>query len=134
MQLLTKKEVADKCKMTVEWVTEAISLGKIPPPINLDGHERWIDLNIDKWIEAGCPLKQKIEDTRTVQQIDDAHNGLETDKGDVNLEQLQKWAIKCALEKTNGNRELAAQLLGIGERTLYRKIKEYELPHTTPGQ
>jgi len=28
---------------------------------------------------------------------------------------------------TGGNREQAAQLLGIGERTLYRKIKEYGL-------
>ena len=28
---------------------------------------------------------------------------------------------------TNGNREEAAKLLGIGERTLYRKLKEYQL-------
>ena len=28
---------------------------------------------------------------------------------------------------TNGNREEAAKLLGIGERTLYRRIKEYSL-------
>jgi DNA-binding NtrC family response regulator len=32
----------------------------------------------------------------------------------------------AALELTNGNREEAATMLGIGERTLYRKIKEYE--------
>jgi two-component system response regulator HydG len=28
---------------------------------------------------------------------------------------------------TNGNREDTAKLLGIGERTLYRKLKEYEI-------
>jgi two-component system response regulator HydG len=28
---------------------------------------------------------------------------------------------------TNGNREQTAELLGIGERTLYRKLKEYGL-------
>jgi transcriptional regulator with PAS, ATPase and Fis domain len=33
--------------------------------------------------------------------------------------------IKKALEKYNGKRKLAAQELGISERTLYRKIKEY---------
>jgi two-component system, NtrC family, response regulator HydG len=31
------------------------------------------------------------------------------------------------LEKTGGNRESAAEMLGIGQRTLYRKIKEYNL-------
>jgi len=35
--------------------------------------------------------------------------------------------IKKALEKYNGKRKLAAQELGISERTLYRKIKEYEI-------
>jgi transcriptional regulator with PAS, ATPase and Fis domain len=35
--------------------------------------------------------------------------------------------IKKALEKHNGKRKLAAEDLGISERTLYRKIKEYEL-------
>ena len=33
--------------------------------------------------------------------------------------------IKKALEKYNGKRKLAANELGISERTLYRKIKEY---------
>jgi len=31
------------------------------------------------------------------------------------------------LSRTQGNREKAAKILGIGERTLYRKIKEYNL-------
>jgi transcriptional regulator with PAS, ATPase and Fis domain len=35
--------------------------------------------------------------------------------------------IKKALEKYNGKRKLAAHELGISERTLYRKIKEYEI-------
>jgi transcriptional regulator with PAS, ATPase and Fis domain len=35
--------------------------------------------------------------------------------------------IKKALEKYNGKRKLAANELGISERTLYRKIKEYEI-------
>ena len=43
----------------------------------------------------------------------------------VNLAELEKEAIQKTLELVNGNREQAAKLLGIGERTLYRKIKEY---------
>jgi two-component system response regulator HydG len=36
-------------------------------------------------------------------------------------------AIVDTLAKTRDNREKAAKILGIGERTLYRKIKEYGL-------
>ena len=45
----------------------------------------------------------------------------------VSLNELEKQAIAQTLAKTKGNRELAAKILGIGERTLYRKIKEYNL-------
>ncbi len=43
------------------------------------------------------------------------------------LEEVEKFYIQRALEVSKGNREEAATLLGIGERTLYRKIKEYQL-------
>jgi len=45
----------------------------------------------------------------------------------VPLDELEKQAIADTLAKTKGNREKAAKILGIGERTLYRKIKEYNL-------
>lgn len=43
------------------------------------------------------------------------------------LELVERYYIEKALELTEGNREEAARLLQIGERTLYRKIKEYKL-------
>ena len=43
------------------------------------------------------------------------------------LEAYEKAAIANALKKNNGNRRLAAQVLGIGEATLYRKLKNYQL-------
>jgi len=49
------------------------------------------------------------------------------DLGGVSLDELQKQAIIDTLAKTKGNRQIAAKILGIGERTLYRKIKEYNL-------
>jgi two-component system response regulator HydG len=45
----------------------------------------------------------------------------------VSLNELEKQAIAETLAKTKGNRQIAAKILGIGERTLYRKIKEYNL-------
>lgn len=43
------------------------------------------------------------------------------------LNDVEKFYIQRALELTDGKREEAASLLGIGERTLYRKLKEYGL-------
>jgi DNA-binding NtrC family response regulator len=45
----------------------------------------------------------------------------------VNLNELEKTAILRTLDMVGGNREMASKMLGIGERTLYRKIKEYGL-------
>jgi len=45
----------------------------------------------------------------------------------VGLDKLEKEAIRQTLAMTGGNREQAASMLGIGERTLYRKLKEYGL-------
>lgn len=43
------------------------------------------------------------------------------------LRDIEKWAIEQTLQLTGGNREEAARLLEIGARTLYRKLKDYEL-------
>jgi two-component system, NtrC family, response regulator HydG len=43
------------------------------------------------------------------------------------LDEVEAYYIAETLKLTGGNREEAAKLLGIGERTLYRKIKEYRI-------
>jgi len=45
----------------------------------------------------------------------------------MTIEEAERRLIAGTLESTNGNRAEASKLLGIGERTLYRKIKEYNL-------
>lgn len=45
----------------------------------------------------------------------------------LSLEEREKELIIKALDKHNGKRKYAAKELGISERTLYRKIKEYEI-------
>ncbi|HEU5170175.1 MAG TPA: sigma-54 dependent transcriptional regulator [Gemmatimonadales bacterium] len=45
----------------------------------------------------------------------------------MTMADVEKAAIRAALEGANGNRRRAAEALGIGERTLYRKIKSYRL-------
>jgi two-component system response regulator HydG len=43
------------------------------------------------------------------------------------LSEIERWAVEQTLRLTGGNREETARILGIGARTLYRKIKEYGL-------
>ena len=43
------------------------------------------------------------------------------------LEKMEREAIRAALAANGGNRRKAAQQLGLSERTLYRRIKEYKL-------
>src|SRR5213596_1658326 len=45
----------------------------------------------------------------------------------MTMAEVERAAIEAALRQTKGNRRKAAEILGIGERTLYRKLKEYAL-------
>ena len=44
----------------------------------------------------------------------------------MTMAEIERVAIQAALRDTEGNRRKAADALGIGERTLYRKLREYE--------
>ena len=46
----------------------------------------------------------------------------------MTLRDIEQAVITAALTEVRGNRRRAAEILGMGERTLYRKIKEYEIP------
>jgi DNA-binding NtrC family response regulator len=58
------------------------------------------------------------------------HRGVVIDDADeipVSLEEAEREQIQRTLEEFGGNRRKTAEALGIGERTLYRKIKQYGL-------
>ena len=45
----------------------------------------------------------------------------------ITIEEAERELIKSTLANVGGNREEAAKMLGIGERTLYRKLDRYGL-------
>lgn len=47
-------------------------------------------------------------------------------KAGMSMADIERLAIEATLRETRGNRRRAADLLGIGERTLYRKLREYQ--------
>lgn len=59
-------------------------------------------------------LNDDIQDTEVVEET-------------LSLDEVEKEMIRKALERHNGRRKYAAKDLKISERTLYRKIKEYDL-------
>jgi transcriptional regulator with PAS, ATPase and Fis domain len=52
---------------------------------------------------------------------------LKTEKPAYALRENEIILIKQALDKTDGNKAMAAELLGINITTLYRKIKKYKI-------
>lgn len=57
------------------------------------------------------------EDIPNAEEIEDS----------LSLMDMEKQMIKKALDKHQGRRKNAAEELGISERTLYRKIREYDI-------
>jgi DNA-binding NtrC family response regulator len=49
---------------------------------------------------------------------------------EMTMDDVEREAIRIALDEVRGNRRKAAERLGIGERTLYRKLKQYEMLDT----
>ncbi len=45
----------------------------------------------------------------------------------VELEDIERWAVKRALRASEGRVTEAAKALGIGRTTLYRKLEKYGL-------
>ncbi|MGC8825091.1 MAG: sigma-54 interaction domain-containing protein [Bacteroidales bacterium] len=69
-------------------------------------------------------IKSVSHKPRASEHIEDTHEVIEET---LSLQEKEKELIIKALNKHNGKRKLAAEELGISERTLYRKIKEYDL-------
>jgi DNA-binding NtrC family response regulator len=91
------------------------------------------ELMVGRYIAPPRRLKSGFADTAVVQdlsgemtaELDHDHQG---GNAFESIEDMEKRLITEALERTSGNKRKAAGLLKISERTLYRKIKEYNLP------
>ncbi|MFN0728914.1 sigma-54 interaction domain-containing protein [Polaribacter gochangensis] len=71
----------------------------------------------------------QISKSNSTDNDDDKYDFIETIEEDesLSLQDKEVEMIKKSLEKNNNKRKLAAKELGISERTLYRKIKQYDL-------
>ena len=98
--------------------------------------------NVDEVQEENHRLLEKIYTNKDLEDLDievlnipqnaskeKDYEFIETIEEDesLSLQDKEIEMIKKSLEKNNNKRKLAAKELGISERTLYRKIKQYDL-------
>lgn len=81
------------------------------------------DVNPSTNTFVNIPATPVHQSAPQVIDITEAHTEAES----LSLEQKEIELIRKSLKKHNGKRKKAAQELGISERTLYRKIKQYDL-------
>jgi transcriptional regulator with PAS, ATPase and Fis domain len=76
--------------------------------------------------EAQFTLQQPVNNSNMAEPYNITHNAEEVEES-LSLIEKESDLIRKALKKHKGKRKLAANELGISERTLYRKIKELDL-------
>jgi DNA-binding NtrC family response regulator len=65
-------------------------------------------------------------------RTESASESTEDDRHLVRLEEIERRYVKRVLEECKGHRQKAASILGISERNLYRKLKEFEAATPKP--
>lgn len=98
--------------------------------LEIEGGGSWTPKAVslpDSW-NPGPETKEEIEDSTPyiIHKQDEPEDVLILEDN-LSLEEMEKVMIKKALNKHNGRRKDAAEDLGISERTLYRKINQYEI-------
>jgi DNA-binding NtrC family response regulator len=82
----------------------------------------------------GFVARGAIEDAELAEPRSEPESDFESERPQIvfrsgmKMAELEAAAIAAALRDVAGNRRKAAEMLGMGERTLYRKIKEYGIP------
>ena len=74
--------------------------------------------------DSGITMFRNTEDILPKKDPEDV---LPIEEGSLRIDEGEKERIIKALERSGGNRKMAADIVGLSERTLYRKIKEYGL-------
>lgn len=95
---------------------------KSPVSSSYDPSDYEEEYEIEK--ENPTPIIIKADHPR---ETEDKYSAIEEIEESLSLEDMEQELIKKALSKHRGRRKEAAKELGISERTLYRKIRQYEI-------
>jgi len=76
---------------------------------------------------SNMPVASRNRLSSVSSQLEDAEAEEISEPESLNLSDMGRQMLEKALERNGGNRKKAAQELGISDRTLYRRIKQYGL-------
>ena len=130
-----KSDLNDLKKLTMELMQNGVTkvqetnshlINQISGPNDEDSE---IDFEEEAEDEPRTGLIAATTNEKNYQEQDDNYQFTETVEEEeiLKLEQREIEMIKKSLEKNRGKRKAAADELGISERTLYRKIKQFDL-------
>ena len=133
-QQITSQMVKDQLSKYEEPVIVSSAL---PMPIGISREDAERELVYKALVSLGLEVKemrtmlmQLIEQSNGFYRENPVYSSPENESTELEikpLEEIERDVIKSALDKFNGNRRKVARVLNISERTLYRKLKEYDL-------
>lgn len=122
-----KKDVTDLKKVVLDLLNKQGQAGQLVK----DNAQLFEELNGESTALTSEPVVLNIppqQPQTAPEHIEDVHDIThEAEDESLSIEKKEKELIIRALRKNNNRRKYAARDLGISERTLYRKIKQYEL-------
>lgn len=121
-----KKDMAELKKIVSDIVAGRVNPSDIKSSTLATNEGSTLELFVDRANEAKAPLTLKSNDTSNISDVDIIEAPIYEEET-LSLQEVEKEMIIRALERNHGKRKSAAQDLQISERTLYRKIKEYNL-------
>tara|TARA_B100000965_G_scaffold177681_1_gene148260 strand:- start:507 stop:872 length:366 start_codon:yes stop_codon:yes gene_type:complete len=118
-----KKDLNELKKITNNLKSESVS-----SPENIDDYENFIPRNFERLQEDSQRNSDILESNQSISKKDKYSFAEEVvEEETLSIQDKELELIVKALERNNGRRKAAAKELGISERTLYRKIKQYDL-------
>jgi len=122
-----KKDLSDLKKLVIELVHQNgdFSLNNDQTAI-VNRLYKEVNPNFGQSRILPSPTEKNVNEFQATPETEDFETHEEVEES-LSLEDREKELIQKALEKHRGKRKYAAAELGISERTLYRKIKEYNL-------
>ncbi|MDY4789227.1 MAG: sigma 54-interacting transcriptional regulator [Bacteroidales bacterium] len=123
LSILTNKQQIETLKKEVEEIKVFIK--------QLIGEHKIEPLLIPKQSSASThvypTIKEEIQKVEEDEEVIENDDFAEVDESPTTLIEMEKKMIISALERAKGKRSIAAKELGISERTLYRKINEFQI-------